>query len=536
MAAGALPAPARAKQLTLVACIAGSSIAFLDEFVVNVALPAIREDLGGGLAAQQWMTNAYLLALSSLLLVGGSLGDLFGERRVFSIGVAAFGAMSVLCAAAPTIEALIVGRALQGAAAALLVPATLAVIVATFPEDERGRAIGTWTAWTGIATVIGPVVGGQLVDAGSWRLIFAINVPLVIATLALIAVAVPAGRPAGSRPRVDLAGAALAAGGLTGIALGLIQQPEHGWGSAVVAGPLAAGLALLLGFLAWERRSPAPMLPLGLFNRRNFAVANLQTLSMYAGLAGMFFFLTIFLQQVAGYDALEAGVASLPTTAVLFVLSRRFGMLADRFGPRAFMAGGPLVSAAGLLLLLRIDERFDYLTELLPALLVFALGLAMTVAPLTAAVLAGVEERNAGIASGTNMAVARVADLLGIAVIGVFVAAQFSSAIDERAAERTLSPGARAALVEARERPLVRSAPGGLPRRERREVSQAASDASVSGFHLGMGIAGGLFVLGGVVAALGIRNPRRKVRAEDCPGGALVGRPSDDAVCRDAAL
>ena len=505
MAAGALPAPARAKQLTLVACIAGSSIAFLDEFVVNVALPAIREDLGGGLAAQQWMTNAYLLALGSLLLVGGSLGDLFGERRVFAIGVAGFGLMSVLCAAAPTIEVLIAGRALQGAAAALLVPATLAVIVATFPEDERGKAIGTWTAWTGIATVVGPLVGGQLVDAGSWRWIFAINVPLVIATLVLIALAVPAGRAATDRPRVDLAGAAL-----------------------------AAGVPLLLGFIAWERRSPAPMLPLGLFRRRNFAVGNLQTLLMYAGLAGMFFFLTIFLQQVAGYDALEAGVASLPTTGVLFFLSKRFGMLADRLGPRAFMAGGPLVSAVGLLLLLRIDASFDYLTELLPALLVFAVGLAMTVAPLTAAVLAGAEERNAGIASGTNTAVARVADLLGIAVIGVFLAAQFSSAIDDRA--RTLGPAARSALLEARERPLVRPATGGLSPRERREVSSAATDASVSGFHLGMGIAGGLFVLGGLVAAVGIRNPQRKVRAEDCPGGALVGRPSDDALCREGRL
>ena len=399
--------------MTLIACIAGSSIAFLDVFVVNVALPAIRGDLGGGLAAQQWVPNAYLLVLGALLLIGGSLGDVFGERRVFSLGLGGFGLCSILCMAAPSIEFLVAARALQGAAGALLIPSALALIVATFPESERGTAIGTWTAWTGIATVIGPLVGGQLVDASSWRLVFAVNVSLTIATLALVMVAVPPLRSTLPERRVDLVGAALAGLGLAGPVFALIEQPARGWRSPVVLAPLAAGGVLLGTFVLWERAQADPMLPLGLFKRRNFSVGNLQTVGMYAGLAALFFLLTIFLQQVAGYDAFEAGLASFPTTGVLFLLSKRFGALADRYGPRAFMTGGPLLSAVGMLLLLRIDARFDYAADLLPALLVFAVGLAMTVAPLTAAVLAGVEDQHAGVATGVNNAVARVASCSG---------------------------------------------------------------------------------------------------------------------------
>ena len=251
MTADVLPAPANRRRLTLVACIAGSSVVFLDEFVVNVALPAIQRDLGGGLAGQQWVANAYLLALGSLLLVGGSLGDVFGERRVFALGLSGFGAMSVVCAVAPTLELLVAGRALQGVAGALLVPSALAVIVATLPEAERGRAIGTWTASTGIATVIGPLVGGQLVDAVSWRWVFGMNVPLVAVTLVLVALAVPPAPAGGRRGRVDRIGAALAALGLAGPVFALIEQPRVGWQSASVVVPLAVGAALLVAFLDW---------------------------------------------------------------------------------------------------------------------------------------------------------------------------------------------------------------------------------------------------------------------------------------------
>src|SRR5919199_2132976 len=305
----------------------GSFVALLDSTVVNVALPAIQRDLGGGLAGQQWVVNAYMLVLGSLILVGGRLGDVFGERRVFSVGVAGFGATSLLCALSPSIEILVGARVLQGTFGALLTPSALAVIVATFAPSERGAAIGTWTAWTGIAAVAGPLAGGEIIDLASWRWIFAINVPFVVATLALVAVAVPA-RPLGAmRPSVDWLGGALCALGLAGPVFALIRQPELGSTSPGVVVPLVAGVVLLGLFLGHEARSEDPMLPLGLFRRRNFAVGNAQTLTMYGGLGVLFFFLVLFLQQVAGWSALQAGLATLPTTIVMFMLSRRTGRL-----------------------------------------------------------------------------------------------------------------------------------------------------------------------------------------------------------------
>lgn len=422
MSADAPLAPSdRDKRIVLVAAIMGSFVALLDSSVVNVALPAIREDLGGGLQGQQWVVNAYLLTLGSLILVGGSLGDLYGERRVFVLGVAGFGAASVLCAAAPTIELLVAGRALQGVFGALLTPASLAVIVAVFPLAERGKAIGTWTAYTGIAALVGPLVGGQLVDALDWRWVFGINVPFVAVTL-LLAVRMP---PSHSRPEgrhVDLVGATLCAIGLAGIAFGLIRQPESGWGAPDVALPLAGGVVVFAAFLLWERRARDPMLPLDLFTRGNFAWGNVETLLMYGGLGVQSFLLVLFLQQVGGYDALEAGLATIPITIVMFLLARRFGTLADRYGPRAFMGAGPLIAASGtVLMIVLIDESPAFLTEVLPGVLVFSLGLATTVAPLTAAILADADEHNAGIASGVNNAVARVASLLATASIGAII-------------------------------------------------------------------------------------------------------------------
>ena len=363
------------KRLSLLAAILGSFVALLDSTVVNVALPAIEQDLGGGLAGQQWVVNAYLLVLGSLILVGGRLGDVYGERTVFSIGVAGFGVASLLCALAPSIEVLVGARALQGAFGALLTPSALAVIVATFGPDERGAAIGSWTAWTGIAAVAGPLAGGQMIVVASWRWIFAINVPFVIATLALVVIAVPARALGEERRSVDWLGGLLCALGLAGPVYALIRQPDLGWGAPGVMLPLLGGFALLALFLLHEARTRDPMLPLSLFRRRNFAVGNAETLAMYAGLSVLFFFLILFLQQVAGWTALEAGLTTLPTTVIMFLLSRRTGKLADRYGPRLFMGGGPLVAAAGLLLLLRVDANPDYVTDLLPALVVFAVGL-----------------------------------------------------------------------------------------------------------------------------------------------------------------
>jgi EmrB/QacA subfamily drug resistance transporter len=515
------------KTLVLVACIMGSGMAFLDGTVVNVALPAMAGDLGAGLATQQWVVEAYLLTLASFLLIGGSLGDLFGHRRVYVAGVAAFGATSLLCALAPDSTALIGFRALQGIAAAVLVPSTLGIIVATFEESERGRAIGSWTAWTGIATVVGPLAGGALVQAASWRWVFLINLPFAVLTIALTLRALPDDRPAGRRARLDVRGAALAALGLAGPVFALIEQPRRGWGDPLVWAPLAAGALLLVAFALVERRERDPMVPLELFRRRNFAAGNVATLSMYAGLGLPFFFLVLFLQQVAGYGPVEAGLALLPVTVMMFLLSKRFGALADRLGPRRLMTAGPLVAAAGVALMLRLDTHADYVTQLLPALLVFGLGLSATVAPLTAAVLGGVEAEHAGIASGINNAIARIATLLAVAVIGVFVSSQFTSTLHDRVAVDRLSPAARAAVQRADTRPLSAAVPPTVAGAERAELRRALSQASLEAFRVAIAVAAALLALAGVISLLGVRDPRREVPCEDCPGGALVGAPEE---------
>ncbi|MFL5925446.1 MAG: DHA2 family efflux MFS transporter permease subunit [Gaiellaceae bacterium] len=415
-------AQASRNRLVLIACILGSSIVFIDGSVVNVALPAIQRDLGGGLALQQWVVDAYLLTLGSLLLVGGSLGDLFGERRMFVLGVVAFGLVSVLCAAAPTGLALTVARALQGAAGAILTPAGLAVIAHTFQGEERGAAIGSWTAWTGIAFVIGPLVGGWLITHGSWRWVFLINVPIAAATVALVLAVVQSRDDGEARARVDVLGAVLCVLGLAGPVFALIEAPRRGWSDPLILVPFFGGLALLVLFVLWERRHPFPMLPLRLFTKRNFTFANVETVAVYAALSTLTFFLVLFLQQLAGYSALESGLVLVPITIVMFLLSPRFGRLSMRFGPRLFMGIGPLVTAAAVVPVTRLEPGFDYWVQLFPWLLLFALGLSMIVAPLTSTVLADAGARDSGIASGVNNAIARVAGLLGIAVVGAAIA------------------------------------------------------------------------------------------------------------------
>ena len=515
----------RRKRLALVAAIMGSFIAGLDATAVNVALPAIRADLGGGLAGQQWVSNAYLLALGSLILIGGSLGDVFGERRVFSIGVAGFGAVSLLCAIAPSIGFLIAARALQGAFGALLTPSALAVIVATFSRKERGGAIGSWTAWSGIAAVVGPLAGGFLVDAVSWRLIFAINVPFVVATLTLVPIAVPARAPGVGHAPVDWLGAALTFFGLAGPVLALIREPAVGWGSPQVWAPALGGLALLALFVIHEQRTRSPMLPLSLFKRRNFAVGNLETFAIYGGLGVTFFLLVLFLQEVAGYRALSAGLALTPLTIVTFLLAKRMGRLADRHGPRLFMGIGPLIAAAGLALMLDLGAHVNYLTDLLPALVVFSLGLSCTVAPLTAAVLSDAEESNAGIASGVNNAIARIAGLMSIAAVGAVISASFTSNLNQRLAGVRLSRQAQAQLAQARGQTLAQV----QPNRAGLVVADAVQSSAVHAFYVGTGLSAVLVAFGGLLGLAGIRNPRRVVRCADCAGGQLAGQPLDAA-------
>jgi EmrB/QacA subfamily drug resistance transporter len=523
----ALGMDAAAKRMVLVACILGTTVVTVDSTAINVALPAIAEDLGGGLAGQQWVANAYLLTLSSFLLVGGSLGDVIGERRVFVAGIAGFGVTSLLCALAPTIDALVAARALQGMSGALLTPAALAVIVRTFAETERAQAVGAWTAWAGIGTVLGPVVGGQLVDSASWRWIFLVNLPLVLGTLFIVSRAVPADAARRPGTRLDLAGAGLCALGLAGITFGLIEQPMRGWSDPAVAFALVAGVALFALFVLYERRASHPMLPLGLFGRRNFAAGNIETFAMYGGLSVTFFLLVLFLQGVAGFSALAAGSASIPVTLVMFVLAARFGRLADRYGPRLFMGTGPLVCAVGLALMLRLDADVDYWTDLFPALLVFALGLAIVVAPLTATVLSDADEHNAGIASAVNNAIARVAGLVAIAAIGATVASQYDTRFAEALGGAREQPAVRAAVDRMDARPFAVEDPEGLDPSATAAVVRAQEEASVDSFHFGIGIAVVLVGLGGVLGFAGIRNPRRQVAAEGCAGGQFVGVPEE---------
>jgi EmrB/QacA subfamily drug resistance transporter len=513
----------RQQLLTLVATILGSTVVFLDGTVVNVALPAISEDLDAGLSGQQWVVESYMLTLVALLLVGGSLGDQFGRRRIFVIGLIAFGATSVLCAIAPGEVFLIGARALQGVAGALLVPGSLAIVAATFEGAARGKAVGIWTAWTGIATVVGPAGGGALIEVLSWRAIFWINLPLIAVTVALTLHSVRESRDPDAFRGIDWAGIGLSAAGLGGPVFALIEQPSHGWGDPLVWVPMVVGVACFALFILREARARHPMLDLALFRIRNFWVANLTTLTAYAGLIGGLFFVTLFLQQVAGYSALEAGLATTPISVILFVLSPRFGRIASGVGPRAPMCVGPIVGGIGLILLLRVGSDPSYVGDVLPALIVFGLGLAATVAPLTATVLDSVEERQVGIASGVNNGVSRVAGLLAIAVLGAVISASFGSTLDSNLGDRPLGPDAADAVSAAKEQPLAVPSTGDLAPVEADRVREASVDASTSAFHLGILIGGVLMIIGGVVAGLGIENPPRRVEAVPTRGTAAAG-------------
>jgi EmrB/QacA subfamily drug resistance transporter len=406
------------QRLVLVVAIMASFVGALDGFIVNVALPAISKDLGGGLVVQQWVVDAYLLTLGSCILIAGSLSDLFGRKRVLEIGLIGFGLSSLLCAVAPNGGTLIAARAIQGLAGALLVPSSLAMIISAFSGSAQSKAIGSWTAWFSIAAVGGPLLGGLLVNYSTWRWIFGINaLPIAVCLWIMRKLEQPTEDE--HRAKVDFSGALLCMFGLGATVYALIEQPNHGWTNPVILAPLLVGLALLAVFVWTESKVKQPMLPLSLFKRHNFSVGNVATAAVYAGLSLSTFMLVITLQQVGGYSALEAGVALLPVTAVMFFLSSRSGALAGKYGPRLFMGVGPIIAAGGFLLMLRVQEQVNYATELLPGVLVFALGLVTTVAPLTAAILGDVDPKFAGVGSAVNNAVARIAGLVAIAFAGV---------------------------------------------------------------------------------------------------------------------
>ena len=463
----------------LAATILGSSLAFIDGTVVSVALPAIAAEFGAVGADLQWVVEAYALFLSALLLVGGSLGDRFGRRRVYAIGIALFTLASIACGIAPSVQWLVVARAVQGVGGALLVPGSLALISASFDPIRRGRAIGTWSGFSGITTAIGPVLGGWLVSH-SWRWAFFLNVPLTAIVLLLLP-RVPESRNPKARG-LDLLGASLATAGLGGLVFGLIESSRRGWADPAVVAGLAVGGAALAAFVAVEARSTSPMLPLALFRSPTFTGANALTLFLYGALACVFFFLPLDLIQVQGYSPLEAGAAMLPFIAVLFLLSRWSGGLVARFGPRLPLLVGPVVTAVGFLLLALPGIGGSYWGTFFPGVLVVGLGMAASIAPLTTAVMNAAGEESAGIASGVNNAVSRAAGLLAIALFGIVLAGTFGQDLERRVQVLPLSPSAREEILAERARLAAAEPPHALQAVQASSVRQAIDLAFVAGF------------------------------------------------------
>jgi EmrB/QacA subfamily drug resistance transporter len=514
----ATPCPQSAKPWVLVAAILGSSMAFVDGTVVNVALPAIQRDLRATAFDVQWVVESYALFLAALLLVGGSLGDHFGRRRIFAAGVAMFAAASIWCGFARDIHQLIVARALQGIGGALLVPGSLALISASFSEKERGAAIGTWSGFSGIAAALGPIVGGFLVDHYSWGWAFLINVPLAVVVLIISWWRVPESRSkAGARP-LDWWGALFATIGLGGVVYAFIEAPNQKWNSAAVLFALLLGCLALLLFLAVELRGRSPMLPLHLFRSRNFSGANLLTLLLYAALGGGLLFLPLNLIQVQGYSATAAGAALLPFILIMFILSRWTGMLADRLGPKLPLVVGPTIAALGFVLFALPGIGGSYWLSFFPAVVVLGLGMAITVAPLTTTVMNSIERDLAGIASGVNNAVSRTAALLAIAVFGIVMTWGFGASLDQRLAALGASPDAVSFIEDQRSRLAGAELPANIDAATRASLKRAVGASFVEGFRWIMALCAALALLSAISAWLMIdgkpRLPRGQGRAK----------------------
>lgn len=487
----------------LVAAILGLNITILDETVVFLALPAINRSLGVGLSGQQWIVNGYLLSLSALLLLGGSLADLFGRRRMFLLGLAGFGLSSLACGLAPNGAALIAFRLVQGGAAAIVMPSTLALVSASFPRDERTAAIGSWASWGAVAAAIGPLVAGVLIQTLTWRAIFFLNLPLVAAAMLVAFLTADESRHEGmSWRQIDLIGALLAAVGLGGLAFALIQGPATGWWQPTVILGAIAGLIAIAAFLVCESRAESPLLPLQFFRSRNLSAANGATLALYAVFNGNFFILTIYLQTVLGYPPLAAGAATLPVTLLMIFLASRLGRLAGRTGPRLPMSAGILLTGVGLAALAFVSPGDSYFLHVLPGVLVFGFGLALAVPPLTTTAVSAVPDSQAGIASGINDEVARVAALLGVAVCGLIFAATFQGSLARPDPSR--DPQGAHVIELARERPTSAVEIPIAPSLRDRLLPELRG-ASVDAYRLAM-FAGALIALAGALTAfLGVR-------------------------------
>jgi len=502
----------------LAAAVLGSSMAFIDGTVVNVALPVLQRALRADVAGVQWVVEAYALLLSALLLVGGSLGDRYGRRRIFATGVALFGVASVACGLAPTLAWLVAARAMQGVGGALLVPGSLALISASFAPEQRGRAIGTWSGGTAIAAGLGPVLGGWLVQSVSWRWIFYVNVPFAAAVLAILLLRVPESRDdeAGAAP-LDLAGAALTTLGLGGLTLGLVESAHRGWSSPLVLGGVAGGIVALAAFVAVERRSRAPMVPPGLFRSRTFTGANLLTLLLYAALGGAMFFIPFNLIDAQGYGPAAAGAAFLPFIVLMSVLSRWSGGLVDRFGARLPLTVGPLIAAAGFALFALPGIGGSYWATFFPAVLVLGMGMSIAVAPLTTAVMGAVARHHAGVASGVNNAVSRAAGLLAIAVFGLVAVGAFGAALPGRLAAHHVPAPVASAVQAQHTRLAAAAAPPDTPPSIHAAADRAVDEAFVRAFRVVMLTAAALAAASGIVGWLMIDPTPGRRRARDAP-------------------
>jgi len=506
-AADTLGYDARTKRWVLGATILGSSMAYIDGSVVNVALPAIQADLAASLRGTQWVVNAYTLMLGALLLVGGSAGDRFGQRRMFILGVAIFTVASIACGFAPNVASLIAARVVQGVGGAFLVPSSLAIISAVFPDRERGKAIGTWAGLSAIATALGPPLGGWFVDTLSWREIFFINVPIAVTTLALAVRHVPESRTASAGGAVDWAGCVLATLGLGALAYGLTAASELSWTQADVVAPLVTSALTLAAFVWWEARAASPMVPLALFRSGTFSGVTLMTLLLYCALTGAFFLLPFNLIRIQHYSAMFAGAAFLPFTLVMGGLSSWSGGLANQYGARGPLIIGPIVTAAAFAMFAIPEIGGSYWTTFFLPMTVLGLGMAITVAPLTATVMSAVGDERAGMASAINNAVSRIAGMLAVALFGAVAVAVFSATLDSGVAELHLSSDIRNALNQEVPRLAEAQVPAQVEGEVRRRLEQVLADSFVLSFRVVMLVAAGLALLSALVALRMIKEP-----------------------------